>query len=521
LRDRGLPAPEIATPRGLRLERFEVAVLGAFAATSLWVLALNLWQVVVHGRVWTGTDGVFVIDQLQYLAWIRDASHHFLVSNLFVLRPTPSDFFQPAIALSGGLTALGIPAWLSLLLWKPVAVGGVFLGIRQYVLRIFPSRMSARAALVLAIFFGSFTVVYGALGTIGDLFLGFLSWGYVFSLLSLACMLATLLAYDRLRSASAVGWLPGALGALASLLHPWHGELLIVTIVAAEVLAYRRGGGRRGLLLLAVTVAMTTAPLVYYELLGRLDQSWALARVASKHSFPLLWILLALAPLLVPALIAFARRPRGFLEASARAWLLAALIVYAVSASSVQATPLHAFQGITIPLAVLAVQAFERVGWSRVPHHRLAATALVALVTVPATVNQLLTARRLVVPLPGRASFVTRDERRALDYLASDPTPGGVMTRSYLGALVPGETGRQTYVGDCLWSEPGCSQRLVTVRGLFTGTLSPGEARRVVTGSRARFLLADCRGTTDLRHLLGPLVTFERSFGCARIYGVR
>ena len=53
---------------------------------------------VVHHRVWTGTDGVYIVDQMQYLAWIRDASNHVLSSNLFVLRPTPHDYFQPAVA---------------------------------------------------------------------------------------------------------------------------------------------------------------------------------------------------------------------------------------------------------------------------------------------------------------------------------------------------------------------------------------------------------------------------------------
>ena len=72
-----------------------------FAAISVWVLGLDLWQVVVNGRVWTGTDGVYIVDQMQYLAWIRDASHHVLSSNLFVLRPTSADYFQPAIVISG------------------------------------------------------------------------------------------------------------------------------------------------------------------------------------------------------------------------------------------------------------------------------------------------------------------------------------------------------------------------------------------------------------------------------------
>src|SRR5438105_2348822 len=104
-----------------RIDRFELGVLVAFAAVSLWVLALDLWQVVAHGRVWTGTDGVYIVDQMQYLAWIRSASHHLLASNLFVLRSTPADYFQPAVLISGGLSALGVAPSLSLLIWKPVA----------------------------------------------------------------------------------------------------------------------------------------------------------------------------------------------------------------------------------------------------------------------------------------------------------------------------------------------------------------------------------------------------------------
>jgi hypothetical protein len=485
------------------------------------VLGLDLWQVIAHRRVWTGTDGVYLVDQLQYLAWIRDASRHVLVSNLFVLRTTPADFFQPAIALSGAVTALGAPAWLSLLLWKPVAVMGVFYAIRGYVKAIVPGEMAARAALVLALFYGSFTVVYGTAGTIGDLFLGFLSWGYVFALLSLACLLAALLSYAGRREDGGAAWVPGGLGALASLLHPWHGEVLILTLVGAEALMLGHGDTRRRLQLLAPTVLITAAPLIYYEFLGRLDFSWQLARLASKHSFPLFWVVLALVPLLVPAALSRARRPAGFLDATARAWPMAALLVYVVSATALQATPLHAFQGITIPLAVLAVQGLDRLGWTRIPHHRLAGTALIAVLTIPAAVDQLIKARELAAPRLSSASFVTDDERRALRYLAQDPRPGGVIARSYLGALVPGETGRHTLVGDCLWSEPDCTERLVTVRRLFTGGLRAGTARRIVVASRARYVLADCRPTTNLTRLLGPVITSLHRFGCARVYDVR
>ncbi|MGH3266853.1 MAG: hypothetical protein ACRDNS_33290, partial [Trebonia sp.] len=104
-----------------------VALLSVFGAFSLWVVALDLWHAAARGLVWTGTDGFFIVDQMQYLGWVQSAAHHLLIANLFVLRSTPADYFQPAIALSGAITALGVAAWVALLLWKPVAVVGLFM----------------------------------------------------------------------------------------------------------------------------------------------------------------------------------------------------------------------------------------------------------------------------------------------------------------------------------------------------------------------------------------------------------
>ncbi|MGH2871062.1 MAG: hypothetical protein ACRDL5_01195, partial [Solirubrobacteraceae bacterium] len=115
------------------MDPWELAVLLAFAAFSIWIVALDLINAAAHGLVWTGTDGFFIVDQMQYLAWIQSASHHLLASNLFVLRSTPSDYFQPAISISGILTALGMPSWLALLLWKPVAVVALFAAARAVV----------------------------------------------------------------------------------------------------------------------------------------------------------------------------------------------------------------------------------------------------------------------------------------------------------------------------------------------------------------------------------------------------
>jgi hypothetical protein len=127
----------------------------------------------------------------------------------------------------------------------------------------------------------------------------------------------------------------------------------------------------------------------------------------------------------------------------------------------------------------------------------------------------------LVAPRVGTPNFITADERRALGYLAADPQPGGVISRSYLGALVPAATGRHTFVGDCIWSQPDCAGRLVTVRRLFAASLSASAARRFVLTSGARFLLADCRRAPSLDRLLGSVLLSERRFGCARVYRVR
>jgi hypothetical protein len=508
--------------RTRRIDRFDLWVLVVFACISLWVIGLDLWQVIVKGRDWTGTDGVYIVDQMQYLAWIRDASQHLLASNLFVLRSTPADYFQPAIAISGGISALGVSPEVTLLLWKPAAVAAAFFGIRRYVRRSISGLWPRRAALVLALFFGSFTVVYGSFGVLGDLFPGFLSWGYVFALIGLAAMVYALLYYDRAWREHRISWTACTLGALATMLHPWNGEVLITVVVLAElILRLRRGRWLADLALPTATVAATALPLVYYAALGKLDLSWELARDASKHTFSLWSVLLVIVPLAIPAALAYRRRPETLLAAATRAWPIAAVLIYVVSGSAFGATPLHAFQGITIPLAVLAVEGVNQArSLRRVTRRRLAATVAVALATIPATVYELYGAGKLAAPTPGNANFIVADEHRALHYLADEKTPGGVLTRSYLGAVVPGTTGRHTLVGDCLWSEPLCYDRVNAAQDLFDGSLSPSAAQRFVLRTRARFVLADCSSSADLTQLLWPIITSVHQFGCAAVYEV-
>ncbi len=496
-------------------------MLGIFAAISVFVLVLDVWRVVFDGAVWTGTDGVYVVDQMQYLAWIKDASHHFLASNLFVLRDTPADYFQPAVVISGGLTALGVSPWLSLLLWKPVAVLAFFLAVRTYARHSVAGVWPRRAVLVLALFFGCFTDVYGSFSVLGDLFPGFLSWGYTFGLLALAVMVWALVAYEDARHREGSLWRPAALGALASLLHPWNGELLIALVVAAElVMLTGRRYGREYVRLTAVMLIGTGVPLLYDAILGRVDINWKLAQQAASHSFSFLAIFLAILPLLLPAAVAYARRPTTFLGAATRTWPLAAFAIFLLSGTKLGGAPIHAFQGITVPLAVLAVEGLTLLGWRRLPRPVLIGAVLTALFTIPATVKELTVAHALAEPTPGNGNFIQRDEKNAVDYLAHLKEPGSVITQPYLGAVIPGRTGRHTYVGDCLWSEPNCVGRTTQMRDLFNGSLGVAATRSFVRSSGARFVLADCRTAADMRKLLGPMIRSAHGFGCAAVYEV-
>ena len=517
------PAPgglELRIARRIgRLDAFEAFLLLAFSLVSCWVLAIDIYQVIANGRVWTGTDGLFITDQMQYLAWIESAAHHGLVSNMFVLRGTPADYFQPCVLISGMLVALGISPPLALLLWKPVAVLVTFFGIRVFVYRSLTGTRARRAAIALGLFYGSFTVTYGQFGVIGDLFPGFLSWGYPFGLIALGAVLYGLVLHDRARAEGRISYWPAALGALASSLHPWNGETLIVIVVAAELLCLPRDGfSWRRAQLATVTGLGAALPLLYYLILGKADPSWTMAREASKHTFQFWSIALVLVPIAPFAALAYRRRPAGFWDVCVRVFPFVCVFIYFFSASGASATPLHAFQGITVPLGVLAVQGLATTRWEEFRHRRLVGGVCLALATIPASAWCLKIAPTYMDPQPDNANFITRGERAALDYLHDSDTPGGVLSRGYLGLAVPGRTGRRTFVGDCLWSEPNCSRRSQVTNQLFFGQLATWYAREFVRESGATFVLADCRTSPKLARQLAPLTVAVRRFGCATIY---
>jgi hypothetical protein len=463
-----------------------------------------------------------------------------LVANLFVVRPTSAVYLQPGILISGMLAALGVPPTIALLIWKPIAVVAFFFAARAMTIRVLrdPSRGARVVALTLALFYGCLTPLYGQVGVVGDLFPGFLSWGYPFALLAMAAMMYALLGYDSARTEWRVSLVPGLLGALAGSLHPWQGELFVLVVAGSELI-----GGRlhpqplRQVLrsprvrLTALTLGLALVPLVYYGLLNELNTDWKLGQAASKHEFPVISVVISLAPLVAVALLGLRGPAAGFLGRATRLWPIAAVAVCLQSLTSEGGAPLHAFGGVTVPLALLAVNGCRRLRNERGPLARLwprsrtvrravLASAL-ALGTLPATYEELREAFVDVRPTKGNANFIQPSERHALAYLKHNRDRGGVISSPYLGMIVPGYTGRHTYDGSCIWSQPNCQGRDQSTRWLLSGRLDAVHAQRLVFSSHARFVLVACgSATTKLEAQLQPLTSSVTRFGCASVIEV-
>jgi hypothetical protein len=512
------------------LDRFELAVLVVLAGLSLAVLAALLTK----GRALTGADGVLASDQLQYFTWIREASEHVLVGNRYDFAPDDRTFLHPGFLLSGvvhALTGLSIP--LSYLLWKPVAVALTFVGALLYVRRLVPPGGAQRVALVLVLFAvmpASALVAWTNWGgnprqytfdfISGEMWTGQYLWGYLMTAIAVALMPLVLLGVERWRRERRTRTLVmSALGAfIVAWLQPWQGATLAIVVFVTEVLAARRDG-RTSVAALAIPAAVAV-PSVYYWALSQWDSAWELASESNAAgsqptwSWPWWAIALTLAPLALPAALAYRGRIRDWQEIAVRVWPFAALVVYLLPVGTF---PYHAFQGLAIPLSILAVQGVVSV-W---PRPRLGfVVAALAVMTLPGIAHKLEVAVNSV-RAAGDPYFVFAGEQDAMEWLERDPRPGGVLAPAYGGHMLPYKSGREVYVGALSWT-PGWQQRVDDTQRLFEGAPDGVWARAFVRRTGARFIFVDCRpGLLDLAPVLGPVLEDVRRFGCASVYVVR
>jgi hypothetical protein len=517
------------------MDGFELATFAAFAALGMAALAGMLVRVWHQGGVFTGADSYVTLDQLQYLNWIRQASDHVAVENLYDTTESSRSFVHPGVLLSGLLHRAGLGLVASFQVLKLIAIPVLFGATLAYARRFLPHPGDRLPALVVALFSASPVAALFAwleLGSpkqrlqldflAGEIWTGHYLWGYMFTAVAVALLPLGLLAYERGRSGRrpALVAAAAAAGLLCSWLQPWQGVTFALVVAGAELLCLR---GRFDAAAVARTardllpvLAATAAPLFYYLILSRTDEAWELAgRANADGGWPLWIMVVGLAPLAVPALLAYRHVPRDFGSLALRLWPPAALAVFYQPAGTF---PAHAVQGLTIPLAILAALGLrERLGSRSVPV--LFAVAAVGVLVVPGLAHR-------VDQLRGAVSeglqpfFLEPSEHDALRHLEDTPQRGGVLTTVFSGQAVPAFTGRATWLGATSWTPDFRRRRLQTDR-LFSGRLDAADATRLVRRSGARFVYADCRGHPDLSRVLAPVAGPPRRFGCTAVYTVR
>jgi hypothetical protein len=409
-----------------------------------------------------------------------------------------------------------------------------FAGALLYVRRLLPPGGAQRVALVLILFavmpasafvawtdWGGNPRQYTFDFISGEMWSGQYLWGYLMTAIAVFLMPLVLLGVERWRRERRARTLVlSALGALVVCwLQPWQGATLALIVAACELIAWRRDGGRPSAALIAVPGAVAV-PGIYYWALSHWDPAWELASESNAAgsqptwSWPWWAIVLTIAPLAIPAALAYRERARDWQQIAVRVWPFAALVVYMLPVGTF---PYHSFQGLAIPLSILAVQGVVSV-WPR-PRPVLVVAAL-ALMTLPGIAHKLEVAVNSV-RAAGDPYFVFRGEQEAMDALESDTRQGGVLAPAYGGHMLPYKTGREVYVGALSWT-PDWSQRVADTQRLFEGAPDEDWARAFVRRTGARFIFVDCRpGLLDLAPVLGPILEDIRRYDCASVYVVR
>jgi hypothetical protein len=514
------------------IDTFDLAVVTVFVLVGLWTTLL-MWVRSGPDHLWMGTNGRYLGDQMQYLGWIRSSYQVILIGNPFTASGGTRDFLHPGLVLSELLVRVGVSTWLSYLLWTPVAAVALALSVRALVRRLMPATASRRIALVLALFYISPLPYLASHFHWAVLFFGSYSdetwpvgwlWGYPFTALAVAFFIAAILTYERGRNEARLT--PGApfCALLCAWLFPWSGATLLALLVGTEVYLRIRRLRPTPPRLLATTMVACVAPLVYFALLSRFDPTWRLAGQVN-NIFPQVPrdLLLTLLPLVLLAVPAYRRPTTSFAGLAVLAWPLCALAVFfSMDATGIGTFPKHAIDGISIPLALLAVVGVNKLLRGANSRAVLVGMCLAAVVLLLPALPALNQARSF-----GTASgffaepfFVRASESKALDYLAQSSASGSVLSTVYLGQIVPAETGRSAWVGIASWT-PDFSGRVDASVRLFSGELGTKQAVRLVESTGARFLLSDCDHPNNLSTLLSSIVQTRIRFGCASVYVVK
>jgi hypothetical protein len=545
----------LAASSSRKVSLLEWVVLAAAWASSMLILGAIGWRVAVDGLSWSGSIGGLAEDTMQYLSWARDSSQHLLASNYYTLAPSSRSYFHPGIAISGLLHRLGVSIPVAYAVWVPVAAAAVCWGAFGFVRENIVEPGERVVALVLALFYAfPAWLISSVLPAAQSLtFTAFISrepqtlspmWGYPYSALAVGLTALSLVTYIRARRIGK-SFSPAliALVILTGWLQPWQGATTIATLVAAELLLRARRFSSltpatpKSSLLGPTAIVAGMVPLVYYALLGRLDSTFIesernlIALVGAERWW---MILLAVLPLLLPALLAARIKVTDVAGLTARVWPVMAIAqALALAQFSIASSPSHALRGVAIPLSVLAVTGTSNLLRSRQHWLRMAAAVTgIGLFAVIGTVHSERTELNAVfgsglTAISGRY-FLTEDQLNAFGWLADSKLQGGVLgDAGDLGSMVPWRTGRKVWIGHAAWS-PKSVGRFDASRVILSGTpcctkqLFGMRSGRFVQATGARFVLVDCfLPINNILAQLGDAVEAVHRFGCVNVVQIR
>jgi hypothetical protein len=530
--------------RGPRVRPDTSALLLATVAVAvIWAavpMALLAYHTISSGGVLSGSDGPLAgADQLFYMDSIRQSGSHLLIGDHFAFSLGQGVFLHPLYLFGGVIWRVGLP--LPAVLWFLELLAAMVLAIGTVVMtvRVLAGARARLTAVVLGLFYLTpllpllaWTGLIGALPryqlllVAGETMPAWQLWGYPHTAITVGALAGAFAGAAALGAGKRSVGLIVAVSAGACIcgwLHPWQGAIFILVVAALALQTRSRAVASR----LAIPVIAAAAPMLYEAILSRTDAAWKVDSLQNGVGQGPLWALaLGLLPLAVPAAIGVRRMAPGPLRTVLVGWPLAAVIVYYATAQF----PYHALDGISIPLALLAVAAWcggrdpARGQAGAIPAGRARlrtglVLAAVAVAVVPGAIYELRTFRDS--ERSGAAPyFIGNDDHAALRYLEHASGPGGVLARDYIAMAVPAFTGRPTWVGEWTWT-PQFAVRAALAEQLMRGTLDPVKARQLVRGTGARFVLRDCGAGVRLGALLGPLVAAEHRFGCAAVYELR
>lgn len=472
-----------------------------------------------HGGHATGAwSSLLIEDVFQYWAWIRESGDHVAIANLFNTVPPDHVYVYPPFLLSGALWRLGLPLPVAYHLWTVVGAAALVFSVAAYARRSLPDG-GWRAATVLAVVFGSpvwlaVWLITGSSG--GDRLMAYVLaplsalWGYIPRLLSVALMPVFMLALERVLQPGERGRgralaAACALGAAVAWLHPWQG--LVLLLVPIGLFAWDRFD-RRGLIL-ALPVAATALPLAYYGALHHFVPDWEHAS-ENLNYYAATDFLIILVPFAAFAALGVRRPGSDVHERALLLWPVAS----AVSFLAPTGGRFEAIAGLSIPLSILIVRAWQRFALPR------AVTAVAMAVMLLAGILPMLRDAPSDVRDGAGTTWLRNDDRDALRYIETAAGPGSVLADSHVAAPTVALTGRHAWAAHANWT-PEYVPRATAVNAVLAGTVPARTAQSVAAAAGAGYVFLDCQRSAATAAGLRPLVRAERRFGCARVLELR